>query len=424
MAVTVRRMTRLDVEAVDLTDASLYRDGVPHEVFRELRRAGAVHHHQPVKVWSEGVEAELDFWSVVRHEEIERANRDWQTFSARDGSGLAPSAPELRGHMLVSMDPTDHTRMRRLISAGFTPRMIADLEQRIATRTTRILDAVAAQGECDFVQDVAYQLPMHVIADIVGIPERERPWVFERAEILLKSLDPTTPLTEADRLAAQADIFEYAQALSARKRAEPGDDVWTKLTVAEITDEDGSPTALSAIELDMFFVILTLAGSETTRNAMSQGLVALLDHPEQLRDLRADPGLTVSAADEMIRWASPVLFFGRTATTDVEIGGASVRAGDRVILWYPSGNRDDAAFPDPFRFDVRRAPNPHVSFGGGGPHYCLGANLAKKEVQVMMRAFVDRFDVEVLGAPQWSGGGPVHNVGVSVERLPVRVTPR
>jgi cytochrome P450 len=417
-------MTSLDVEAIDLTDASLYRDGVPHEVFRELRRAGAVHHHQRVKVRSEGVDVELDFWSVVRHEEIERANRDWQTFSARDGSGLAQSAPELRGHMLVSMDPTDHTRMRRLISAGFTPRMIADLEQRIATRTTRILDAVEAKGECDFVQDVAYQLPMHVIADIVGIPEDERPWVFERAEILLKSLDPTTPLTEADRLAAQADIFEYAQRLSARKRAEPADDVWTKLTVAEITDEDGSPTALSAIELDMFFVILTLAGSETTRNAMSQGLMALLDHPEQLRDLRADPGVTVSAADEMIRWASPVLFFGRTATTDVEIGGASVRAGDRVILWYPSGNRDDVAFPDPFRFDIRRTPNPHVSFGGGGPHYCLGANLAKKEVQVMMRAFVDRFDVEVLGAPEWSGGGPVHNVGVSVERLPVRVTPR
>jgi cytochrome P450 len=417
-------MTSLELDAIDLTDASLYCDGVPHEVFRELRSAGAVHHHRRVAVRSEGNEVELEFWSVVRHEEIERANRDWQTFSARDGSGLAPSAPELRGHMLVSMDPTDHTRMRRLISAGFTPRMIADLERRIATRTTRILDAIAARGECDFVQDVAYQLPMHVIADIVGIPEDERPWVFERAEILLKSLDPTTSLTEADRLSAQADIFEYAQGLSRRKREEPADDVWTRLTVAEIADEDGSPTALSAIELDMFFVILTLAGSETTRNAMSQGLMALLDHPEQLRDLRADPGLTVSAADEMIRWASPVLFFGRTATTDVEIGGASVRAGDRVILWYPSGNRDDAAFPDPFRFDIRRAPNPHVSFGGGGPHYCLGANLAKKEVQVMMRAFVDRFDVEVLGAPQWSGGGPVHNVGVSVERLPVRVTPR
>jgi cytochrome P450 len=415
-------MTSLDVEAIDLTDPSLYRDGFPHALFTDLRRAGGVHRHRTVYVERERVD--LDFWSVVGHDEIERANRDWQTFSARNGSGLAPSAPELRGHMIVSMDPTDHTRMRRLISAGFTPRMIADLESRIATRTARILDDVEARGDCDFVHDVAYQLPMHVIADIVGIPEDERPWVFERAEILLKSLDPTTALTEADRLAAEAEIFDYAQRLSRRKRAEPGDDVWTKLTVAQITDEDGSPTALSEIELDMFFVILTLAGSETTRNAISQGLIALLDHPDQLRDLRADPSLTVSAADEMIRWASPVLFFGRTATTDVELGGASIGAGDRVILWYPSGNRDDTAFPDPFRFDIRRTPNPHVSFGGGGPHYCLGANLAKKEVQVMMRALVDRFDVEISAPPTWSGGGPVHNVGVSVEHLPVRVTPR
>jgi cytochrome P450 len=416
-------MTSLDVEAIDLTDGSLYRNGFPHELFADLRSAGGVLHHQSVVAPPLGTE--LEFWSVVRHDEIERVNRDWQTFSARDGSSLAPSPPERRGHMLVSMDPTDHTRMRRLISAGFTPRMIADIETRIASRTERILDDIAARGECEFVHDVAYQLPMHVIADIVGIPEDDRQWVFARAEILLKALDPTTSLTETDRRAAEADLFDYAQRLSRTKRAHPADDVWTKLTVAEITDEDGQPTALSDIEIDMFFIILTLAGSETTRNAITQGMLALLAHPDQLRDLRADPTLTVSAADEMIRWASPVLFFGRTATTDVEIGGASVRAGDRMILWYPSGNRDERAFADPFRFDIRRAPNPHVSFGGGGPHYCLGANLAKKEVQVMTRALVDRFDViEATAEPVWSGGGPVHNVGVSVNRLPVRVTPR
>ncbi len=416
-------MTSVDAGSIDLTDASLYRDGVPHELFAELRTAGAVHHHQAVI--APPLQVEIEFWSVVRHEEIERANRDWQSFSAFDGSGLGPTAPERRGHTLVSMDPSDHTRMRRLISAGFTPRMIAELDDRIAWRTGRILDEVATRGECDFVRDVAYQLPMHVIADIVGIPEGERPWVFERAEVLLRALDPTSPLTEADRLSAEADIFGYAQRLSRAKRAHPDDDVWTKLTVAEIADDDGRPTSLSEIELDMFFVILTLAGSETTRNAITQGLMALLDHPDQLRDLRADPSLTVSATDEMIRWASPVLFFGRTATADVELGGQSIRAGDRVILWYPSGNRDERAFADPFRFDIRRTPNPHVSFGGGGPHYCLGANLAKKEVHVMMRALLDRFDgIEIIGDAEWSGGGPVHNVGVSVNRLPVALTPR
>ncbi|HZP30270.1 MAG TPA: cytochrome P450, partial [Acidimicrobiia bacterium] len=401
-------MSSLDVGAVDLTDATLYREGFPHELFAELRRAGAVHRHPAVAAPPLGVE--LEFWSVVRHDEIERANRDWQTFSAREGIGLGPTQPERRGHTIVSMDPSDHTRMRRLISAGFTPRMIGKLEERIATRTERILDDVEARGECDFVKDVAYQLPMHVIADIVGIPEDERPWVFERTEVFLKALDPTSPLTEADQRSAEADLFDYAQRLSRRKRAEPADDVWTTLTVAEIDVDGGRTTALTELELDMFFVILTLAGSETTRNAISQGLMALLDHPDQLSDLRADPGLAVSAADEMIRWASPVLYFGRTATTDVELGGAPIRAGDRIVLWYPSGNRDGAAFADPFRFDIRRSPNPHVSFGGGGPHYCLGANLAKKEVQVMMRAVVDRFDVELSGAPVWSGGGPVHNV--------------
>jgi cytochrome P450 len=416
-------MTSLDVDALDLTDPALYHDGFPHELFTELRRAGAVHHHRAVVV--PPLQTELDFWSVVGHEAIERANRDWQTFSARDGSGLAPSAPELRGHMLVSTDAPDHTRLRRLISAGFTPRMISELETRIASRTDRILDAVAERGECEFVNDVAYQLPMHVIADIVGIPESDRPWVFSRAEILLKGLDPTSGLGLDDRRAAEVEIFGYAQELSRTKRAHPEDDVWTKLTVAEIVGDDGEPTALAEIELDMFFVILTLAGSETTRNAISQGLMALLAHPDQLHDLQADPGLTASATDEMIRWASPVLFFGRTASTDTELAGASIRAGDRVVMWYPSGNRDDATFTDPFRFDIRRTPNPHVSFGGGGPHYCLGANLAKKEVQVMTRALLDRFErIELTDDPVWSGAGPAHNVGVSVDRLPARVTPR
>ena len=413
----------LDGEQLDLTDPRWYGAGFPHELFGRLRRAGAVHRHPPVTV--AGHHGAVEFWSVVAHAEIERANRDWETFSAFDGTGLAPSDPELRGHMIVSMDPPDHTRVRRLISSGFTPRMIAALDAHIAERTGRILDDVAARGEIDFVRDVAYLLPMHVIADIVGIPEDERPWVFERTDVLLRSLAPGTPLSEADRLRAQADVFAYAQQLSAARRANPRDDVWSQLALAELAGDDGGSTSLSELELDMFFVVLTLAGSETTRNALSQGLLALVDHPDQVAALRADPGLIGSATDEIIRWASPVLFFGRTATRDVELGGAAIRAGDRVVLWYPSGNRDERAFPDPFRFDVRRKPNPHVSFGGGGPHYCLGANLAKKEVQVMIGALLERFGtIEVTGAPEWAGTGPAHNVGVSIDRLPVRVVAR
>jgi cytochrome P450 len=240
---------------------------------------------------------------------------------------------------------------------------------------------------------------------------------------MLRALDPAHGELTEERV-AERDLFEYAQRLSRSKRERPTDDIWTTLTRAELVDDDGVPTSLSELEIDMFFVILTLAGSETTRNAISQGLMALLAHPDELAALRSDPSLYPTAVDEMIRWASPVLYFGRTATREVELAGETIEAGDRVVMWYPSGNRDERAFADPFRFDVRRTPNPHVSFGGGGPHYCLGANLAKMETHVMMKALLERFrDIEITAPPAWAAAGPVHNVGVSVDRLPVRLSP-
>jgi cytochrome P450 len=407
---------------VDLTDSSLYRDGVPHQVFTALRRSGAVHRHPTVNLPSHG--GDCDFWSVVCHTEIQRANRDWETFSALDGPGLAPTLAQRRGHTIVSMDPPSHTRIRRLISAGFTPRSIGELEAHIVRRSAMIIEQIAGRGEeCEFVSEVAYQLPMHVIADIIGIPEEDRSWVFRCTDRILKGIDPGSGLTLEDRSKAEIELFAYAQELGRQKRQHPGDDIWSVLINAVIDDEAGNPTELSELEVDMFFLILALAGSETTRNAISQGLVALLDHPDQMAALRADRSLLAGAADEMIRWASPVLYFGRTATRDVELGGTRIRAGDRVVLWYASGNRDDRAFVHPDDFDIRRDPNPHLSFGGGGPHYCLGANLAKKEVQVITSALLDRFArIEQSGPLQWSGTGALSNVGVSAERLPVRLS--
>jgi cytochrome P450 len=265
---------------------------------------------------------------------------------------------------------------------------------------------------------------MHVIADIVGIPDGDRPWIFERTDTVLRALDPASPLTVDDQQAAQVDLFSYAKELTERKRRDPADDVWTRIAQAEIPAEDGTVTRLEGLELEMFFVILAIAGSETTRNALSQGLMALLDHPDQLAELRDRPELLPVATEEILRWASPVLFFGRTATKDVELGGRQIAAGERVVLWYPSANRDEHVFADPFRFDVHRHPNPHVSFGGGGPHHCLGAHLARKEVQILLGTVLQRFDVALAGDPAWAGGGPVHNVGVSVDHLPVRLTPR
>jgi cytochrome P450 len=412
------------IDEVDLTEGRLYSNGVPHDVFTALREAGPVHRHREVDVVGSQFEGRIGFWSVVSHAEIELVNRDWETFSAVDGPGLGPARPQWRNHTLVSMDPPGHIRMRRLINAGFTPRMIGKLDRQITDRTNQVLDAVADRGTCEFVSEVAYRLPMHIISDIVGIPDADRPWVFERTETMTRAMDPALGMTVANRRAAEAELFGYAQELSKAKRVHPADDIWTILTQAEIVGDDGRPTALTTSELDLFFVILGLAGSETTRNAISQGLMALCEHPDQMSLLRSDPSLIGTATDEIIRWSSPVLCFGRTATRDVELGGQAISAGERVVLWYPSGNRDSKMFDNPFGFDVLRRQNFHVSFGGGGPHYCLGANLAKKEVQVMINTLLRRFDdIEVVGPPVWAGAGPSTAVGVFVDQLPVRLAP-
>jgi cytochrome P450 len=414
-------------EPIDLTDPALYAAGNPHEVFRELRAKRPVHWHGPIELPSnmDAAGARSDgFWAVLGHPEITEINRDWERFRAADGPTLVAFPPEMRGTALIWMDPPDHTRLRKLVSSGFTPRMLRRLDELLVRRADTILDAVAGAGEFNFVSEVAYQLPMHVIADIVGIPEEERPYVFELTDRMLKGLDKASSVTIEDGIQARADLFAYAEKLSARKEREPADDVWTELTTASLTTDDGAETRLAKLELDFFFVILAIAGSETTRNAIAQGLLALLENPDQLAELRADPGLLDTAVDEIIRWASPVLYFGRTAAVDAEIGGAHIRAGDRVTLWYPAGNRDERSFTDPYRFDIRRTPNPHVSFGGGGAHYCLGANLAKREVHVMMRALLTRFSgIELTGPPVWGGAGAAVNVGVALNELPVRLEP-
>jgi cytochrome P450 len=405
---------------VDLTDPELYRNGFPHELFVGLRGHGAVLRHPEARVPNapDGIE----FWAVIGHPEVQRVNRDWETFSAVDGPSVGPTRPARRGHTLVASDPPSHTRLRRLVSTGFTPRMIARLDDLVVRRTREVLDAAAARGECDFVRDVAYQVPMHLIADIVGIPESDRPWVFAATDTMMRAADPQSGLTPDDRARAERELFEYARRLGADKRDRPDDDVWSLLAVAEIDDDGGGRSRLSELELDMFFLILSIAGSETTRNAISQGLVALLEHPDQLAALRADRSLLDTATDEVIRWASPVTSFGRTATTDVELDGCAVRAGDRLTMWFPSANRDERAFADPFRFDVTRSPNHHVSFGGGGVHYCLGAHLARREVRTVLDQLLTRFaTLEVTGPLAWAAAGPDQTVGTSLDRLPVRL---
>jgi cholest-4-en-3-one 26-monooxygenase len=403
----------------DLTAAELYRRGFPHETFTKLRREAPVW-WQAVPEDFAGGEDE-GFWVLSKYDDIQAANRDDELFSAIDGPALSHN-PEMRGAMLVSMDGRDHIRQRRLISAGFTPRMVGRIEEQARGWAVKIVDAALERETCNFVQDVAYQLPMHMIADIMGIPIEDREWLFNLTNDFLQAGDPENSVSRAQQLALQVEMFQYAQKLGRRKRTDPQDDVWTILSTVEIETDEGERAALSELELDMFFLLLTIAGSETTRNAISLGLLALHDHPDQLELLRNDPNAMRPAVEEILRWSSPVSYFARRATRDTEIRGVPIAKGERITLWYPSANRDEGVFDDPFRFDIRRTPNQHLAFGGGGPHFCLGANLARREIAILFEELIARTrEIEVLAPPTFSVLSIYNPILVAPKELPVRL---
>ncbi len=366
--------------------------------------------------------ADPGFWVLSKHADVQAANRDSELFSALDGPSLA-DRPEMRGTMLVSMDGREHTRLRRLISAGFTPRMVGRLEEQMRSWAGSIVAEALARGTCDFVADVAYQLPMHVIADIVGIPVADRQWLFKLTNDFVSAGEVGSERSPEQQMAIQVEMFEYARRLGQEKRTRPQDDVWTILSTVEIDTEDGGRTGLSELELDLFFLVLTVAGSETTRNAITTGLMALVDHPDQIETLRSDPTALESGVDEILRWSSPVSYFARRATRNTEIRGVRIAAGQRVTLWYPSANRDDDVFDDPFRFDIKRAPNEHLAFGGGGPHFCLGANLARQEIAILFEELLRRTRrIEMLAPPVYSALGIYSPILVAPKELRVRLS--
>jgi cytochrome P450 len=408
------------VPDLDLTDIGLYRYGFPHDVFTKLRRHDPVH-WQPFPAGFAG-EHDAGFWVLSKHADVQAANRDTELFSAFDGPQLSIQ-PFIRGSMMVSMDGREHTRLRRLISAGFTPRMVRHLDDQARRWAVSIIDRAIARETCDFVQEVAYQLPMNMIADIVGIPVEDREHVFALTNEFLSGADPERGMSPDDHLGVQVQMFEYAQHLGRTKRAKPRDDVWTILSTVEVETDDGTRTALSEVELDLFFILLTVAGSETTRNAIALGLSALCEHPDQVELLRRDPGLMPGAVDEILRWSSPVAYFARRATRATEIRGVSIAPGDRVTMWYGSANRDDDVFANPFHFDIRRTPNPHVAFGGGGAHYCLGAHLARREITILFEELLARTrDIEVLQPPTFRALSIDNPVLTAVDALPVRLS--
>lgn len=376
---------------IDLTDLDAFVPGVPHEVFTRLRHQGPF--------WQDE-RGGPGFWNLTGYHDVVAVNKDNATFSSARRTALIHEMPEEQIQnqrmMMLNMDPPLHTRYRLLVNKGFTPRMVAQLEHRIREMTNAILDDVIERGECDFVVDIAAELPLQVIAELLGVPQADRHLVFDWSNRMIGSEDPEYQGSAEEAQLASMELFSYAHALTEQKKADPHQDLLSVLAGVEVNGE-----RLSEIEIDLFFLLLAVAGNETTRNLMAHGMHALMGCPDQYKELVADPSLLPVAIEEMLRWGSPVMHFRRTVTTDTDVNGFPLHEGDKVVIWYVSANRDEAVFEDPFRFDIHRSPNPHVAFGGGGPHFCLGANLARVEIRVMFEEIVRRIpDMHQVGPVQ------------------------
>jgi len=387
---------------IDLTDLALFADGFPDEAFTRLRREAPVFWHPPTSHTPDGV----GFWVISRHSDMQAIGADAETFS----SERAPDAPGggtliedlpygfAAGVLLNMMDDPRHHRIRRLVTPAVAPRALAALEGELRARTTAILDAVATRGRCDFLFDVALELPLQAIAMLMGIPDQDRHDLMAWTNATLTYDDRELGTRSAGSEQAAAAMAAYGNTLIERKRSLGGDDIMATVAAATIEDESGVPEALSDLELLMFFNLLIAAGSETTRNAIALGMAALIEHPGQWDLLRSDPSVWPAAVEEILRWSSPTLYNRRTATCDVEVAGQKISAGDKVTLWWASANRDESVFDDPFSFDLRRRPNPHLAFGHRS-HFCLGANLARLEIRIMFEELLARFERLTLDGP-------------------------
>ena len=403
---------RLDLP--DLTDLELFVDGFPHDVFTRLRREAPVWWQAPTEHTPDG----LGFWVISRHRDVFAVAADAATFSSergpdQDGGGtLIQDLPYgfAPGVLLNMMDDPRHHRIRKLVTPSVAPRALARLEPELRARTASILDAAAEKGTCDFLVDVAAELPLQATAQLLGVPQRDRHDLFAWSNATLtyegRELGETSEVAQQ----AAASMAAYGRDLLRTKRDTPEDDLLSVVVNAEV---DGEP--LSDLELEMFFNLLIAAGSETTRNSIALGLAALIENRDQLVALRADRSLMPTAVEEILRWSSATTYNRRTATRAAEIGGQAVGAGEKVTLWWASANRDEEIFDEPFRFDVRRSPNPHLAFGHG-THFCLGAALARIEVRVLFEELLDRFaDFELAGPIEYTRT----NKHAGVRRMPV-----
>ena len=388
----------MDLSDIDLTDLDVFERRTPHEWFRLLRKEAPVHWHE-----------EKDgpgFWAITKYADLKWISKNPGLFSSeRQGSLREDPTPEslpLIRNIMLNMDPPRHHTYRSIINKAFTPRMVHELEGAVQRIVDRIIDDVIDKGQCDFVDDIAAVMPMEVICEMMGVPDEDRRRVYEIGNSLIGSDDPELqddgkPRKMANMSAQEAfaEMFMYADKLLEKARTNPSDDIAAALVNAEL---DGHK--LSDDDFRFFFLLLLVAGNETTRTVTTNGMITLLEHPDQLAALESDPTLVNSAVEEMLRFAPAVHTFRRQATADVELRDRKIRENDKVMLWYTSVNRDEEVFADPDTFDVRRHPNDHLAFGVG-EHYCLGANLARLELREIFRGIVTRFrDMEMTAPPR------------------------
>ena len=411
-------MTTADI---DLTDLDRFAHGFPHELFTFLRREAPVWFHPPTERTPGGE----GFWVLSRYADIGAAAADGATFSSATGGGRAGGGTLIEdlplgfaaGVLLNMMDDPRHRRIRRLVTPSVSPRTLAAIEADLTRRTAAIVDAVAERGGCDFLVDVAAELPLQASAQLLGVPQHDRHRLFAWANATLDYDDRDLGAVTEKTMAAQQQMFAYGTELIAEKRRRPADDMLSAIVHGRITGSDGIDEPLAELELQMFFNLLVAAGSETTRNSIALGLHALIDHPDQWRALQTDRALLPTAVEEILRWASSTPYNRRTATRNVAMRGHAIRAGDKVVLWWASANRDEEVFADPFRFDIARHANPHLAFGHGA-HFCLGAALARLEIRLVFDAMLDRFDTVALAGPiEWTRS----NKHTGVRHMPVKV---
>lgn len=380
----------------DFTDPDIYAERLPVAELAEVRRAAPIWwNEQPV---GKGGYNDGGFWVVSKHRDVKEVSRrsdifsSWQnTALSRHRDDVAREVIEMQRFVMLNMDAPHHTRLRSIVSRGFTPRAVGRLRDELDQRAQTVAKTAAAEGSGDFVEDVACELPLQAIAGLLGIPMEDRKKIFDWSNELVGDVDPE--FAKSDSLTASTQLIGYAMQMAAEKTRNPGDDIVTKLVEADIDGEK-----LSDDEFGWFVLMLAVAGNETTRNSITQGMMAFTEHPEQWELFKSERPET--AADEIVRWATPVTSFQRTALEDTELSGVPIKQGQRVVMFYRSANFDEEVFADPFTFDILRNPNPHLGFGGSGAHYCIGANLAKMTLNLMFGAIADHMpDLAPLSAP-------------------------